>query len=155
MLWILPRCERMMSDSSLRASSTDLATTPNAALSTSTNSSPQKYIIPHLQPPSESDLEAAQKALEAKYDEASEMLKSLQVSTDSIAASLDEQKATVEKDLVIVRKAVEEMRAGEAKREEEARKIKEQVDEIVSSLPNVRSLPSPFSFQANPARYRC
>lgn len=48
----------------------------------------------------------------------------------------------MEKDLVEVRKAVEEMRAGEAKREEEARKIKEQVDEIVSSLPNVRRPPS-------------
>ncbi|ORY52726.1 peroxisomal membrane anchor protein conserved region-domain-containing protein [Leucosporidium creatinivorum] len=97
----------------------------------------QKFIVPHLQPPDETDLEAAQKALEAKYDEASELLKNLQVSTDSLAASLDEQKAAVEKELVEVRKGVEEMREGERRREEWSKKVGEQVDEVVKGLPNL------------------
>lgn len=93
--------------------------------------------MPHLQPPSETDLEAAQLALEAKYDEASAMIKELQLSTDSLAASLDDQRADVEKELVQVRKAVEEMREGERRREEWSKKVGEQVDEVVRGLPSV------------------
>jgi len=119
--------------------------------------SPQKFIVPHLQPPDETDLEAAQKALEAKYDEASELLKNLQVSTDSLAASLDEQKAAVEKELVEVRKGVEEMREGEKRREEWSKKVGEQVDEVVKGLPNVScSLPPllQLSLTSQPAAHR-
>ncbi|SCZ94760.1 BZ3500_MvSof-1268-A1-R1_Chr12-1g03640 [Microbotryum saponariae] len=97
----------------------------------------QKFIVPHLQPPSESELEAAQKALEAKYDEAAEMLLTLQQSTDALSQSLDEQKSAVEKELDEVRKAVEEMREGEKRREEWSKKVGDQVDEVVRGLPGV------------------
>ncbi|KAL8283952.1 hypothetical protein RQP46_005065 [Phenoliferia psychrophenolica] len=97
----------------------------------------QKFLLPHLQPPNESDLEAAQKALEAKYDEAAELLKHLQTSTDSLTVSLDEQKAVVEADLVEVRKAVAEMREGEKRREEWAKGVGEQVDDVLKSLPGM------------------
>lgn len=93
--------------------------------------------MPHLQPPSASELEAAQRALEAKYDEAAQLLQSLQLSTDSLTASLDEQKQQVEHKLAEVRKAVDEMREGERKREEWSTKVGEQVDEVVRGLPAV------------------
>ncbi|GAA5866458.1 hypothetical protein JCM8547_000631 [Rhodosporidiobolus lusitaniae] len=95
----------------------------------------QKYLLPSLQPPSETDLEASQRALEAKYDEAAELLKTLQESTDAVAASLDEQKENVEKELAEVRKAVEEMREGEKKRDEWAKKVEQQVEDMAKGLP--------------------
>jgi hypothetical protein len=100
----------------------------------------QKFLLPSLQPPSETDLQASQAALEAKYDEAASLLQTLQDSTDAIASSLDEQKVQVEKDLEEVRKAVEEMREGERKRDEWARKVESQVEDMVKSLPGVRSV---------------
>lgn len=97
--------------------------------------------MPHLQPPTETDLEASQRALEAKYDEAASLLKTLQESTDAVATSLDEQRADIDKELQEVRDAVAEMREGEKKRDEWAKNIGRQVDEMAKSLPGV-STPS-------------
>ncbi|POY73085.1 hypothetical protein BMF94_3923 [Rhodotorula taiwanensis] len=97
----------------------------------------QKFLVPHLQPPTETDLEASQKALEAKYDEAAELLKTLQESTDAVAQSLDEQRAEIDKELEEVRDAVREMREGEKKRDEWAKNIGRQVDEMAKSLPGL------------------
>ncbi|TNY19338.1 peroxisomal membrane anchor protein conserved region-domain-containing protein [Rhodotorula diobovata] len=97
----------------------------------------QKFLVPHLQPPTETDLEASQRALEAKYDEAAELLKTLQESTDAVAQSLDEQKRDIEKELEEVRGAVKEMREGEKKRDEWAQNVGRQVDDMVKSLPGL------------------
>ncbi|GAA5979380.1 hypothetical protein JCM11641_005018 [Rhodosporidiobolus odoratus] len=97
----------------------------------------QKFLLPSLQPPSESDLEASQRALEAKYDEASALLRTLQESTDAVAASLDEQKESVEKELDEVKKAVAEMREGERRRDEWAKKVEAQVEDMARSLPGL------------------
>ncbi|KAL7338068.1 hypothetical protein BJY59DRAFT_758150 [Rhodotorula toruloides] len=97
----------------------------------------QKFLVPHLQPPTETDLEASQRALEAKYDEAAELLKTLQESTDAVANSLDEQRREIEKELEEVRQAVKEMREGEKKRDEWAKNVGKQVDEMVKSLPSL------------------
>ncbi|BGP20025.1 hypothetical protein JCM10213_000593 [Rhodosporidiobolus nylandii] len=97
----------------------------------------QKFLLPSLRPPSETDLEASQRALEAKYDEAALLLNTLQESTDAVAASLDEQKSSVEKELDEVRKAVADMREGERKRDEWARKVEEQVADMARSLPSL------------------
>ncbi|GAA5820217.1 hypothetical protein JCM3770_006064 [Rhodotorula araucariae] len=97
----------------------------------------QKFLVPHLQPPTETDLEASQRALEAKYDEAAELLKTLQESTDAVAQNLDEQKRGVEKELEEVRSAVREMREGEKKRDEWAQNVGRQVDDMVKSLPGL------------------
>lgn len=96
--------------------------------------------MPHLQPPTETDLEASRRALEAKYDEAASLLKTLQESTDAVATSLDEQRADIDKELQEVRDAVAEMREGEKKRDEWAKNIGRQVDEMAKSLPGVSSL---------------
>ncbi|GAA6062951.1 hypothetical protein JCM10212_005341 [Sporobolomyces blumeae] len=97
----------------------------------------QKFLLPSLQPPSESDLEASQRALEAKYDEAALLLSTLQRSTDHVAHELDEQKRSVERELDEVRKAVDEMRDGERKRDEWATNVQRQVDDMAKSLPNL------------------
>ncbi|GAA5887594.1 hypothetical protein JCM16303_001441 [Sporobolomyces ruberrimus] len=97
----------------------------------------QKFLLPSLQPPTETDLEASQEALEAKYDEAADLLRTLQASTDAVAESLDEQKVAVERELDEVKKAVEEMREGEKKRDEWAKGVQRQVDEMAKSLPTL------------------
>lgn len=102
---------------------------------------PQKFLLPHLQPPTETALLASQQALEAKYDEAAALLTTLQTSTDGLVASVESQRSAVEVELVEVRKAVEEMKEGERARDEWARRVREQVDEVVKSLPAVRTPP--------------
>ncbi|BGP58142.1 hypothetical protein JCM8202_006156 [Rhodotorula sphaerocarpa] len=97
----------------------------------------QKFLVPHLQPPTETDLEASQKALEAKYDEAAALLQTLQESTDAVATSLDEQRSEIDKEIEQVREAVREMREGEKKRDEWAQNIGRQVDEMARSLPGL------------------
>ncbi|GAA5959342.1 hypothetical protein JCM3765_006572 [Sporobolomyces pararoseus] len=97
----------------------------------------QKFLLPSLRPPSETDLEVSQKALEAKYDEAADLLRTLQASTDAVAESLDEQKVAVEKELDQVKQAVEEMREGEKKRDDWAKGVQRQVDEMAKSLPTL------------------
>ncbi|GAA5869264.1 hypothetical protein JCM1840_004339 [Sporobolomyces johnsonii] len=97
----------------------------------------KKFLLPHLQPPSESDLVASQRALEAKYDEAAALLSTLQASTDAVAQSLDEQRDKVEAELQEVRDAVREMREGEKRREEWSERIGREVDEMARKLPGL------------------
>lgn len=103
----------------------------------------QKFLLPHLQPPSQTDLEASQAALTAKYDEAAELLRSLQTSTDVLAQSLDDQKAQVENELAEVKAALEEVRQGERQRNTQMDKVASQVDDIVKQLPQVSCLRRP------------
>ncbi|GAA5895606.1 hypothetical protein JCM5296_003760 [Sporobolomyces johnsonii] len=97
----------------------------------------KKFLLPHLQPPSESDLVASQRALEAKYDEAAALLSTLQASTDAVAQSLDEQRDKVEAELQEVRDAVREMREGEKRREEWSERVGREVDEMARKLPGL------------------
>ncbi|KAM0749255.1 hypothetical protein T439DRAFT_326985 [Meredithblackwellia eburnea MCA 4105] len=97
----------------------------------------QKFLLPHLTPPTTTDLDSARLALEAKYDEASALLTSLQTSTDSLSASLEEQRESVEKELTEVREAVRELREGEKKREKEWDEIRKKVEEMEKGLPKM------------------
>lgn len=101
----------------------------------------KKFLLPSLQPPSETELEASRRALEQKYDDAAELLRTLQASTDAVVESLDQQKVAVERELEDVKHAVSEMREGERKRDEWAKGVQKQVDEMAKSLPTVRSPP--------------
>lgn len=93
-----------------------------------------------MQPPTQSQLIAAQTALEDKYDEAAELLETLKISTDSLVISLEEQRELVEVELREVRKVLGEMKEGERVREGWAKKVGEQVDDIVNGLPKVSFL---------------
>ncbi|KAI5478867.1 peroxisomal biogenesis factor 14 [Pseudohyphozyma bogoriensis] len=97
----------------------------------------QKFLMPHLAPPSATELEAAQLALEAKYDEAASLLASLQTSTDALAASLDEQKEVVDHEIGEVKKAVQGLKEGEEKRDKWCKRVEQQVDEVVKGLPSM------------------
>lgn len=93
-----------------------------------------------MQPPTQTQLIAAQTALEDKYDEAAELLATLKISTDSLVISLEEQRELVEVELREVRKVLGEMKEGERVREGWAKKVGEQVDDIVNGLPKVSFL---------------
>ncbi|GAA5941962.1 hypothetical protein JCM1841_001872 [Sporobolomyces salmonicolor] len=97
----------------------------------------KKFLLPHLQPPSESDLLASQRALEAKYDEAAALLSTLQASTDAVAQTLEEQREKVEAELQEVREVVREMREGEKRREEWSERVGREVDEMGKKLPGL------------------
>ena len=99
----------------------------------------QRYIIPHLQSPDQTQLLASQTALEAKYDEAAALLLDLQTSTDTLVTSLEEQKVQLDQELLHLRTAVDESREAERKREIWAKGVTEKVDQVVSGLPKVRS----------------
>lgn len=99
-----------------------------------------KFVAPHLQPPSDTEFVSAQKALEAKYDEAAEMLRELNACTAALTELVESQRKDVEKDLVDLREAIAGLKDGERKREEWTQKITTQVEDITKSLPSVRLL---------------
>lgn len=98
----------------------------------------QKYLMPALQPPTQTDLEEAQSALAQKYDEAAAILSTLQVETDALKGEMTAQSAKVDGAVKEVRDAMETCMKGETERDEEMEKIKEEVDALKELLPRVR-----------------
>ena len=97
----------------------------------------QKYVVPALSPPTDSELQQAQLALEAKYDQAAAMLTQLQEDTTQVKAALEEQNTKVDKTLEEVREAVAEFKVRDGERTEEMKGCKEEVDSIREMLPKV------------------
>lgn len=97
----------------------------------------QKYLLPHLQPPNASALETDHDSLTAKYDEVAAQLAALDQETKAVRLGIDQQKEIVENSIKEVEVAVREMRDGDKLREEEMRKVKEEVEGIRESLPKV------------------
>ncbi|KAL7004920.1 peroxisomal membrane protein pex14 [Cystobasidiomycetes sp. EMM_F5] len=87
----------------------------------------RKYLVPALAPPSQTELQAAQDALTAKYDEAAAILESLQSDTQHIKQTLDEQTAKVEESVERVTQALDGVQEKERVRDEELDKIKDEV----------------------------
>ncbi|KAH8927251.1 hypothetical protein BT69DRAFT_1330595 [Atractiella rhizophila] len=97
----------------------------------------RKYLLPALQPPSQSELTEAQLALEAKYEEASSLLSTLQTNSDSLRSSLLEQKAAVDRELQEVRELVDSLRGSEAERRETFRSVRNEVESIRELVPRL------------------
>lgn len=90
-----------------------------------------------MQPPSESELQAAQAALTAKYDEAAAILADLQQETSEIKSSLDDQCSKVDASVEQVAAALQAVKDKEEERNEEMKSIREEVDSIKGLMEKV------------------
>lgn len=86
--------------------------------------------MPALAPPSQTELQAAQDALTAKYDEAAAILRTLQDETEHIRSTLDEQVTKVDETVDKVIEVLEEVKEHDRDREEEFTKVRDEVDAL-------------------------
>ena len=99
--------------------------------------SSQKYLLPHLQPPTSTAYEEDRDALTAQFDVAEALLKEIQAETASVRAAVEEQKERIDKTTEDVKSVVVELREGETKTRDEMREIREEVTNIREMLPKV------------------
>lgn len=100
----------------------------------------KKYIMPHLQPPSEDAFEATSSQLTAQFDEAAALLKQIQEETVAARDAVRNQQEAVDSAIDQVKTVMSELRSGEEKSQNEMREIRSEVDTIRDMLPKVRQL---------------
>ncbi|KAL6310008.1 peroxisomal membrane anchor protein conserved region-domain-containing protein [Sparassis latifolia] len=96
-----------------------------------------KYVLPHLQPPSVTAYEADRDALTAQFDAAEALLKEIQEEAAAVRVAVEEQNAKVEKATQDVEHVVKDMREGEMKTRDEMREIREEVNNVREMLPKM------------------
>ncbi|KAI0704949.1 hypothetical protein BC835DRAFT_1403872 [Cytidiella melzeri] len=97
----------------------------------------QKYVMPHLQPPSATAYEEDRDSLTAQFDAAEALLKEIQAETSAVRAAVEEQREKIDKTTSDVDAAVKEMREGESKTREELASIREEVNTVRDMLPKM------------------
>jgi peroxin-14 len=106
--------------------------------STPRSSIEQKYLFPHLQPPSATAYEQDRDALTAQFEAAESLLKEIQTDTAAVRQAVEEQREKVDKATEDVQAAVTEMREGEGKTRDEMREIRDELNNVREMLPKVR-----------------
>lgn len=104
----------------------------------------QKYLVPHLRPPTSTAYEEDRDALTAQFDAAEALLKEIQSETAAVRQAVEEQKVKVDQTTQEVEGVVKEMREGEAKTRDEMREIREEINSIREMLPKVWLLSYPL-----------
>jgi peroxin-14 len=97
----------------------------------------QKYLFPHLQPPSSTAYQEDRDALTAQFDAAEALLKEISAETSAIKIAVESQQEKVDKATADVEAAVQQMREGEARARDEMREIREEVNNIREMVPKV------------------
>lgn len=97
----------------------------------------QRYMLPHLRPPTATAYEQDRDALTAQFDAAEALLREIQAETVSVRTAVEEQKEKVDQATKDVEAAVADMREGEARTRDEMREIRDEVGNIHDMLPKV------------------
>ena len=97
----------------------------------------QKYLFPHLQPPTFTAYEEDRDALNAQFDAAEALLKEIQSETAAVRAAVEEQRERINQTTEDVQTVVAELRDGEARTRDEMREIREEVTNVREMLPKV------------------
>ena len=97
----------------------------------------QKYVLPHLRPPSVTAYEEDRDALNAQFDVAEAMLKQIQEETSAVRTAVEAQRELIDKATEDIQSVVKEMREGEVKAREELHEIREEVNNVRDMLPKV------------------
>lgn len=97
----------------------------------------QKYLLPHLQPPTVTAYEEDRDALTAQFDAAEALLKEIQNETAAIKSAVEEQKERIDQTTDDVKAVVVELREGEQKTRDEMREVRDEVTNIRDMLPKV------------------
>ena len=105
----------------------------------------QKYLFPHLQPPSSTAYQEDRDALTAQFDAAEALLKEIRSETSAVKVAVENQQEKVDKATADVEAAVQQMREGESSARNEIREIREEVNNIREMIPKVISSTSCIS----------
>jgi len=97
----------------------------------------QKYLLPHLRPPSTTSFQQTSSALTEQYDEAARLLQELQDQTTKLQTSVEEDRGRVVKVVDEVEEAVRSVREGEEQWREEMREIRGEVESVRELVPRV------------------
>ncbi|CAH7690596.1 peroxisomal membrane anchor protein conserved region-domain-containing protein [Phakopsora pachyrhizi] len=97
----------------------------------------KKYLVPALQPPSQTELEEAQARLEERYDEVSELLQAIRSDTETVKGEVKEQSQKLNDTVKSVELAVEECLSGEAKRDKEMLIVQEEMEALRDAIPQM------------------
>ncbi|CAE6375506.1 peroxisomal membrane anchor protein (Pex14p) conserved region domain-containing protein [Rhizoctonia solani AG-1 IA] len=97
----------------------------------------RKYVMPHLQPPSEDAFESATSQLTAQFDEAATLLKQIQDDTVNARTAVQQQQQAIDSAIAQVKNVMSELRTGEEKSQNEIREIRSEVDTIRDMLPKM------------------
>jgi septal ring factor EnvC (AmiA/AmiB activator) len=99
----------------------------------------QKYLLPHLQPPTATAYEEDRDALNAQFDAAEALLKEIQNETAAVRVAVEDQKAKIDRTTQDVEAVVSEMHQAESRTRDEVREIREEVNNVREMLPKVSS----------------
>ncbi|KAG8773586.1 peroxisomal membrane protein pex14 [Ceratobasidium sp. 428] len=97
----------------------------------------KKYIMPHLQPPSEDAFEATSSQLTAQFDEAATLLKQIQEETVAAHSAVEQQQKMVDSAVEEVKAVMAELKKGEENSQNEMREIRSEIDNIRDMLPKM------------------
>src|SRR4051812_13088072 len=89
---------------------------PNAGF---TIPSSQKYLLPHLRPPTQTAFEQTSSSLAEQFDEATKLLNELQTQTTTLQSSVEEERSKVDAVVTDVEEAVKAVKEGEERWREE------------------------------------
>lgn len=97
----------------------------------------QKYLFPHLQPPSSTAYQEDRDALTAQFDAAEALLKDIRSETSAVKVAVENQQEKVDKAAADVEAVVQQMREGDSRAQNEIREIREEVNNIREMIPKV------------------
>lgn len=94
----------------------------------------KKFILPALEPPTQTELDEANSRLEAKFDEISKTLNSIESDTNLIKEEFKEQDQKLNKSIETVEMTVKDCIQNEKKRDEEIQLIEEEVKQLKKTI---------------------
>ncbi|KDQ11606.1 hypothetical protein BOTBODRAFT_57362 [Botryobasidium botryosum FD-172 SS1] len=97
----------------------------------------RKYLVPFMRPPAQTAYESDASALAAQFDAAEALLKEIQESTTASREAAEEQKAQVDAAIAGVEKAVEDIKEGERRAQQELAELKDEVESVKDLLPKM------------------
>jgi hypothetical protein len=101
----------------------------------------QKYLLPHLRPPSTSTFQQTSSSLADQFAEADRLLNDLQASTNKLQETLDTDRERVTAVVEGVEEATKLVKEGEEKWREEMREVRGEVESLRELVPRVNIHP--------------
>lgn len=97
----------------------------------------QKYLLPHLRPPSTTTFQQTSSSLSDQFAEADRLLNDLQASTSKLQETLDSDRERVTAVVEGVEEATRMVKEGEEKWREEMREVRGEVESLRELVPRV------------------
>ena len=108
-----------------------------ALITDKTNTNLQKYLVPHLKPPTTSSFQQTSTSLEEQYDKAQSLLDELKTSTKTLQDSLESDREKINSVVEEVEGAVRSVKDNEERWRDEMREVRSEVESVRDLVPKV------------------